>query len=459
MSQHLLRRLLTVATVAATFGFMTATPALAAAPANDDFTNAEAHTAAFTDNVNIDDATTETDEPTENCGVVGKTVWYSLTLTTSSAVTIDTYGSGLDTVLGVYQGNDLPYLSLLGCNDDYDFGLSQVTFNAVASRTYWIQAGGSDNGYGPEGGDLQVNVAVVALSADLSVSVSDSADPVGIGDIYEYTITVTNNGPDPAFGLAVPITLSGAARTLLTAAGGCSYSPPVAYCSRSTLASGTSYNFNLGIRADAVGTVTATAVTSTNSVDPTSGNNTDAETTTVGNPLGCTIIGTAGNDTLNGTGSADVICGLGGNDTINGGNGNDTIYGGAGADTVDGGNNDDTLYGGAGDDIMGGGNGADYLYGEAGNDTNYGETLLGSLLYLFDNGNDHIYGGPGNDDLDGQNGNDTITDTDTDDTDTMSGGNGNDTINVQDGAGDDTANGNLGTDTCTTDTGDTTSSC
>ncbi|MFH9118402.1 hypothetical protein [Streptomyces globisporus] len=39
------------------------------------------------------------------------------------------------------------------------------------------------------------------------------------------------------------------------------------------------------------------------------------------------------------------------------------------------------------------------LRSQAGNDTNYGETLLGFLLYLFDSGNDHIYGGSGNDDL------------------------------------------------------------
>ncbi|WP_073919963.1 calcium-binding protein [Streptomyces sp. CB00455] len=97
------------------------------------------------------------------------------------------------------------------------------------------------------------------------------------------------------------------------------------------------------------------------------------------------------------------------------------------------------------------------VYGEAGNDTNYGETLLGSLLYLFDNGDDHIYGGPGNDDLDGQNGNDTLVDTSG--TDTMSGNLGNDIINVADGAGGDTANGGLGSDTCTADATDTTTSC
>jgi Ca2+-binding RTX toxin-like protein len=201
--------------------------------------------------------------------------------------------------------------------------------------------------------------------------------------------------------------------------------------------------YTFAVNAGASGTIPYTGFLYTDAAgsqsDPFEGelNITESEPT----PPGCTITGTAGNDTLTGTNGNDVICGLAGNDTIDGGNGSDTIYAGSGNDTV------------------GGGNGADTLYGGPGDDANYGETLLGSLLYLFDNGNDTIYGGPGNDDLDGQNGNDVLSDTDANDTDTMSGNVGTDNINVQDGAGGDTANGGLGTDTCTIDTGDTTSSC
>ncbi|MFC4117337.1 calcium-binding protein [Nonomuraea zeae] len=171
----------------------------------------------------------------------------------------------------------------------------------------------------------------------------------------------------------------------------------------------------------------------------------------------CTITGTSGADTLNGTSGADVICGLEGNDTINGGNGNDIISGGLGDDIIDGGNGTDTLYGDYGNDAMGGGNGADTLFGGPGNDTNDGETLLGGLLHLFDNGSDTIDGGPGDDTLDGQNGDDTLIDHTG--TDTMSGNVGNDSIDVQDGVGGDSANGGLGSDTCAADGGDTTSSC
>lgn len=73
-----------------------------------------------------------------------------------------------------------------------------------------------------------------------------------------------------------------------------------------------------------------------------------------------TIVGTSGNNTLNGGVGDDVIVGLGGNDTINGRGGNDTICAGSGNDTVHGGTGNDELYSGTG---------VDSLYGDSGNDT------------------------------------------------------------------------------------------
>ncbi|RYF06680.1 MAG: calcium-binding protein [Oxalobacteraceae bacterium] len=56
------------------------------------------------------------------------------------------------------------------------------------------------------------------------------------------------------------------------------------------------------------------------------------------------INGTAGNDVLNGSSTADPA------DTLNGLAGNDVLIGGAGADSLDGGAGLDTMTGGAGDD-------------------------------------------------------------------------------------------------------------
>ncbi|MEM7743842.1 MAG: LamG-like jellyroll fold domain-containing protein [Pseudomonadota bacterium] len=76
----------------------------------------------------------------------------------------------------------------------------------------------------------------------------------------------------------------------------------------------------------------------------------DRETTTfvLGAPapetdFGDAIVGTSGNDTLQGTPEADEIVALSGEDTVNAGAGNDTIFLGNGADSVDGGAGFDTL--------------------------------------------------------------------------------------------------------------------
>lgn len=65
----------------------------------------------------------------------------------------------------------------------------------------------------------------------------------------------------------------------------------------------------------------------------------------------------------------DVVLGTAGNDSINGGGGDDVICGGAGNDVLTGGNGNDTLYGGAGNDVIAPGNGTDVARGEAGSNT------------------------------------------------------------------------------------------
>ena len=110
------------------------------------------------------------------------------------------------------------------------------------------------------------------------------------------------------------------------------------------------------------------------------------------------ISGNNGNDTLSGGQGNDIIAGGRGDDIIRGGagndilagdridhfnddgtnelkgdNGNDTIYGGGKADLIGGGNGDDLLFGKGGDDLINGGNGFDLLNGGLGDDTLRGQ--------------------------------------------------------------------------------------
>lgn len=82
-----------------------------------------------------------------------------------------------------------------------------------------------------------------------------------------------------------------------------------------------------------------------------------------------TLVGTEGDDVLEGGNGVDVIMGLGGDDVIRGLNGDDVLCGGAGQDVVEGGNGGDVLLGGFGDDVLDGGRGDDVLVGGPGTDT------------------------------------------------------------------------------------------
>lgn len=120
-----------------------------------------------------------------------------------------------------------------------------------------------------------------------------------------------------------------------------------------------------------------------------------------------TIVGTAGDDVLQGTPRADVIVGLGGRDSLFGNGGNDIICAGDNPETVDsdgypipeyvnGGPGDDHLVGGPGRDEVISGRGNDVLDGGAGPDA-----LIGVNVDRDRNhgGFDRMFGGPEDDSL------------------------------------------------------------
>ena len=80
-----------------------------------------------------------------------------------------------------------------------------------------------------------------------------------------------------------------------------------------------------------------------------------------------TIVGTNGDDTINGTHQRDVIHALGGNDRVNGRKGNDLICGGDGNDRLHGNKGADDLFGQKGNDRLNGDAGFDTCHGGRGN--------------------------------------------------------------------------------------------
>lgn len=143
---------------AATLIALALTPAIAsAAPANDNFSAAEALPAAVPVSAtgsNVD-ATEEVGEP-DHAGVTSRagSVWYTWTPAEDGIAVVDLCGSDFDTVLAVYTGNTLATLTEVAANDDDEIGAcgtdrSAVEFDAEAGTTYRIAVDGYSTFWGP----------------------------------------------------------------------------------------------------------------------------------------------------------------------------------------------------------------------------------------------------------------------------------------------------------------------
>jgi uncharacterized repeat protein (TIGR01451 family) len=253
-------------------------------------------------------------------------------------------------------------------------------------------------------------------SADLSVTKSDSPDPVGAGAALTYSIQVTNAGPDAATNVTVTDKLPKGVSFVSAAStqGSCSAKGkgPTVTCTLGTLASsaGPTYNstpVTITIRVLAPqkgGTISNTASVTGDLKDPNPKNNSATATTRVVEARSptcgghrATIVGTAGADVLVGTAGNDVIFAGAGSDRIRSLGGRDLICAGRGRDVVKSGARSDQVRGGPGADRLFGGGGADALRGGAGPDRLRGGR--GPDLLAGGPGDDRCSGGPGRDAL------------------------------------------------------------
>ncbi len=138
-------------------------------------------------------ATLQSGEPTP-CGSMASTVWYRLVPPASGALSIDTVGSQLDTVVSLYSGSSpLSSLALLGCNDD-DLRTSGVRTSFLSTPlngglTYFVQVGGAQGAQGSfqlnvtftvQGGGPANNTMANAVSLSVPGSVIGSNQGAGL---------------------------------------------------------------------------------------------------------------------------------------------------------------------------------------------------------------------------------------------------------------------------------------
>ena len=142
-------------------------------------------------------------------------------------------------------------------------------------------------------------------SADLSLTKTDSPDPVLVDGLLTYTVTVTNNGPDDADNVVVSDDLPSGV-TFDSASSECSGTTNIS-CDLGTLGADESATVEINVIADKAGTVNNTATVGSSTADPDDTNNSDTATTTV-NPAPSGGVQTgAGGTAPSGPGLASVI--------------------------------------------------------------------------------------------------------------------------------------------------------
>jgi uncharacterized repeat protein (TIGR01451 family) len=123
-----------------------------------------------------------------------------------------------------------------------------------------------------------------AVNADLRLAKSASPDPVLIGRLLTYTVTVANDGSFAATRVRLTDTLPAAAQFVSAAstAGTCAEADGVVVrCDLGTLASGAGATVTIVVRPIGLGTITNTATVTAPQPDPNPGNNTATTATNV----------------------------------------------------------------------------------------------------------------------------------------------------------------------------------
>jgi uncharacterized repeat protein (TIGR01451 family)/CSLREA domain-containing protein len=186
------------------------------------------------------------------------------------------------------------YGNLQDCTPHYVYVQSDPSINANYSYN-----GDFPNPPGEPGGAIEsppgskvfryqfaLLIRPLAEQADLEISKADSPDPVTVGDNLTYTITVTNNGPDAATNVVVTDTLPSGV-TFVSASPGCVHAAGVVTCNLGTIAVGDSVTITIVVTVTAPGTISNTATVTSDTLDPNTANNSDAEPTEVqSGPIG-----------------------------------------------------------------------------------------------------------------------------------------------------------------------------
>ena len=320
---------------------VSALPALGAPPSNDTFEGRTViQSLPFSEVLDTSEATTDEFDAAAGAQCQGPpatdaAVWYEVTVTEDSIVTVDLSGTDYTAGVLVFSGNPIQL---------EDCAPGGIEFFALAGVPHYLMIIDDQGDEGGNGGELHIAVDSFLPPMDEVCPGIFLDDPSVAGlNVVMGTegndVLVGTNGPDLIVGLGGDDHISGLGGDDQIA--GCDGDDTIDAGSGDDLVTGDSLDF-FG--------------------DPGASGGNDIINGGSGNDE---LLGGAGDDTIDGGSGNDGVIGNQGDDYLNGGPGDDFVAGGFGEDHVDGGNGEDFVSGGWDSDTVIGGNGKDFLNGAA----------------------------------------------------------------------------------------------
>ena len=214
----------------------------AARPANDLFINrfSITGTSGSTSGTSLL-ASKETGEPNHAGNSGGSSIWWKWTAPSNGQVSLDTKGSGFNTLLAVYTGTIVSTLVPIAANTTTG-GTSSLLFEARSGTEYEIAVDGANGVAGSAVLNWSLNtVAAANLSLNLSgPSAATDGSPTG------FTLKITNAGPQTATNVVTTMALPAGA-SFVSGSAGCSATTTTITCLAGSVAKGASVSLLINI--------------------------------------------------------------------------------------------------------------------------------------------------------------------------------------------------------------------
>lgn len=243
----------------------------AAQPANNIFANRS----ALSGNSGAVSATTllatkESGEPNHANNIGGYSIWWKWSAPASGQVSLDTHGSGFDTVLAVYTGTTVSTLTKLSANDNDGSANSGsgFLFQAQSGAEYQIAIDGANGASGSTALNWALNTSA---QANLSASISGPTNAQAGADSI-FTATVANAGPQAATNITLTLELPSDA-VFVSGPSNCSVNGSNIVCIYDALNSGATASVSITVNWNGGGTLSIAASAGSDVPDSSVANN------------------------------------------------------------------------------------------------------------------------------------------------------------------------------------------